>query len=569
MNISGNKESKKTFFDLAAWHYFIRFYQGHYRTLLFSSFGSAAQSLVVLPSLLLIRFAFDEAIPQKNIYLLVLAGAGIFVFRLVNSGISLWLRAVNIKIICAAIMNLRGDLLKKLYHFSRSFHTQSDQKTIHARIVQDTERLSNMSTALISRLMPALFTSLALCVMLLFLNWFLVLVMISVFPVLFFANRYTGRQVKAKVFVFQRAFEQFSKGILFVLRYMDLTRVQTAEKEETERQTAILNNLRGTTGGMAFIYAFHAQVQQTLAGLSGIIILVVGGASVAMGHMTIGEFLSFYVAAAILISHVNTVTDSIADLLTGNESMITLHRLAETDDIQPYQGRRQITFKGSLFLESVAFKYDDQPVLKDIHLRINPDSKIAIVGPNGAGKSTIIQLILGFYAPWRGKLYADNVPYEELDITHLRRSIGVVMQHPPLFSGTVLENITYGAYGIDRAQVSRACEYALADEFIRRLPEGYDTQIGEEGVLLSGGECQRLAIARAILGRPALLILDEPVNHLDSASVARLMNNLDSLEDPPATVIISHDMSVVNYAREIYYLENGVLKPHVKTRAAT
>ncbi len=136
------------------------------------------------------------------------------------------------------------------------------------------------------------------------------------------------------------------------------------------------------------------------------------------------------------------------------------------------------------------------------------------------------------------------------------------MQNPTLFSGTILENIGYGASVFERQQIIRASRLALADEFIQQLPEGYDTQVGEDGVLLSGGECQRIAIARALLRRPKLLILDEPTNHLDRAAVRQLMNNLESLEDCPAILIISHDMSVVSHADEVYQLVNGVLIPY-------
>jgi ATP-binding cassette subfamily B protein len=562
MKMSENQGAQKSFFDLAAWRHFARFYQGQFWLLFFISIGSAAQSLIVLPGLLLIRYAFDVAVPQKNIYLLVLVGIGLLAIRLTDLGVSLWLHWINIGVIRKAIFKLREDLLIRLYKFSRSFHTQTDQKAIHARIVQDTERLSNMSNALVSRLLPSLFASVALSFVLLFLNWLLFLIILSFFPILFLTNRYTGMVVKKKVYVFQRAFERFSKGILFVLRYMDLTKIQSAEDEEIDRQTRAFKKLQATSGGMAFIFAVHSHVQRTLTAVSGIIILIVGGALVATAHMTIGEFISFYIAAVILNNHLSIITEMIAEIMAGNESMVTLHRLVETEDIQSYHGSLQIEFEGFLSLKSVSFSYDDQPLLSKINLSIAPDSKIAIIGSNGAGKSTIIQLILGFYAPCQGELYADNFPYDELDISQLRESMGVVMQNPPFFSGTIFENIIYGPYGIDREQVVFACQYALAEEFIHKLPEGYDTQIGEDGVMLSGGERQRLAIARAILRRPKLLVLDEPTNHLDGATVTKLMKSFDSLSDPPAIVIISHDMSVVNHAREIYQLEKGILLPY-------
>jgi ATP-binding cassette subfamily B protein len=568
MNKLTSQETNKSFFDPAAWRYFISFYHGQQRRLALSALVSGAQSLVIVPTLLLIRYAFDVAIPQKNIRLLVLIGIGIFAFRFMNSAVSLWIKSVNISVIKAAIFNLREDLLNRIYGFSRAVHTRLDQKTMHARIVQDTERLNNMSNALISRLIPALFTSMALCVILLFLNWFLFFIMVSLFPVLYLTNRYTGKLVKERVFKFQRTFEAFSKGMLFVLRHMDLTRIQTAEEQEISRQTGTLTDLRTRSGKMDFIYAIHGNVQSILTGFSGIIILVVGGITVANKTITIGEFISFYVAAGYLNGYVNTITTSIADVIAGNESIVTLYQLAETKNVQPYRGEKRIPFKGFLSLESVSFRYEEQPVLTNVSLSLHPQSRVAIIGSNGAGKSTMTHLILGLYGPFSGRLYVDGIPYEEVDIAHLRRQIGVVMQDPALFSGTILENISYGMQQTDRKKITRAATLAMADDFIRKLPYGYDTHIGEDGVLLSGGERQRLSLARALLRRPKLLILDEPTNHLDRVAVGQLLDNLDGLDDRPAILMISHDMNVVSHADEVYRLEKGILTPYISTTVA-
>lgn len=554
--------ARAPFFDISAWRYFINFFRGQYKRLAFSSIISSAQSLIVIPTLLLIRYVFDHAIPQRNIDLLILSGIGIFLFRLVSSGISLWIRSINIDVIRTAIFRLREDIMKAMYGFSRATYTSFDQKTTHARIVQDTERLSSMSDACVSQLLPSLFGSMVLCVILIFFNWFLFLVVSLFFPVLFLANRYTGKLVRERVYVFQRAFERFSKGVLFVLRYMDLTKVQTAEKEEMNRQREILEELSSRTGAMAFIYAVHGSVQSNLTGLSGITILVLGGYSVASQSITLGEFISFYVAMGYLNSRVNTITTSIANIIAGNESMVTLHRMVRTTDVQPYRGMKRLSFRGSVSLESVSFGYDDNPILLDINLTLRAQAKMAIIGPNGSGKSTITHLILGFYRPVKGSLFADNVPYDDLDMVLLRGHIGVVMQSPPLFSGTILENICYGATDYDRKQVLHASRLAMADAFVSKLPKGYDTEIGEDGLRLSGGERQRLAIARALLRRPKLLILDEPTNHLDRASVSELMINLDNLEERPAILMISHDVSVVSHADEVYKLENGVMIPY-------
>jgi ATP-binding cassette, subfamily B, bacterial len=558
---AAEREPRKKLLDPDAWRSFGSCYRGKLGVLLFYAAVATAQSLLVLPVLLLIRRAFDEVIPQRRVSQLVLIGAGILAIRLANSGVSLWLRAGHIKVIKDAVQRLREDLLTRLYVFSRAWHTRLDWKTTHAQIVQDTERLDNMSNQVVAILLPAVFTTLALLVLLAFLNWALLLVILSLAPLLLLAARVTGVVVKRRVFAFQRAFERFSKGTFFVLQQMDLTRAQSFQAEELERRKAELHHLKDTGQRMAFVYAVHGQLQSTVVTLCGVVVLVVGGTAVARGAMTIGEFLSFWVAASLVNGYVTTITQAVTEIISGNESMVTLYRLAQSGEAQPYHGGRRIGFTGRIDLEGVDFAYDGAaPVLKGVTLHIRPGSDLAIIGPNGAGKSTILYLILGFYQPAGGRVLADGIPYDELDLVELRRAMGVVMQHPTLFSGTILENIAYGCPDATLDDIRRAARIALADEFVENLPDGYDTQVGEEGTLLSGGEAQRIALARAFVRRPRLLLLDEPTNNLEGPLVDRLMNNLRALDEQPAIVTISHDREALRSAQEVYRLENGLIR---------
>jgi ABC-type multidrug transport system fused ATPase/permease subunit len=546
--------------DAPAWRFFASYFRGRLSILLGYAAVATAQSLLVLPVLFLIRYAFDTVIPHRDAGRLVLIGVGILAIRIANSGVSLWLRAGHIRVIKAVVERLREDLLTRLYALSRWHYTQADRNTTHAQIVLDTERLDNMSNHVVSTLIPSIFTTLALLIVLAFLNWILLLVMIALAPLLLLSGRITGGAVQQRVFVFQRAFERFSKGMLFVLQQMDLTRTQSCQAEEIERRRAEIRDLRRTGERMAFTYAVHGQLQNVVVNLCGVVVLVVGGAAVARGSMTIGEFLSFWVAATLVNGHVTTITGSIAEIVSADASMITLHRLARGGELEPYRGRRRLQFAGRIDLEGIEFAYAGEPVLRGIDLSLRPGRTVVIAGPNGAGKSTVLHLILGFYRPRGGRVLADGVPYDEIDLAELRRSIGIVMQQPVLFAGTILENLAYGCPGASAEDVARAARLALAEEFIERLPNGYDTYVGEDGALLSGGEAQRLALARALLRRPRMLILDEPTNNLAADVIDRLMTNLRGLDGQPSIVIISHEDKALRHADYRYWLEGGGIR---------
>jgi len=559
MTVAAQAVPRRKIIDLDAWRYFESRSPGRLGVLIVYGLVAAAQSFLLLPVLLLIRHAVDTAIPQRQIGLLIAIGAGIFALRAAGSLVALWLRAAHLRVLKEAIFRLREDLLGRLFMLSRSAYTRLDRDTTHARIVLDTERLDEASHAVVARLIPAVFSAAVLLLLLALLEPRLLLLMLALAPLLLLTTRATGRRVRRRVVQFQRAFETFSNGILFVLQHMELTLVQSYEGREAQRRIFDMGRLKEASRRMAFIYAVHGQVQTITVTLCGVVILVAGGAAVAAGQLTIGGFLSFWVAAGLLNQQIMTIVGGLPDVIAGNESMVTLYRFATTCEPRPYRGREVIPFQGRLELDGVEFGYGGAPIVRDVSLDIGPGETVAIVGPNGAGKSTLLQLILGFYRPARGELRADGTPFDRLDLVELRRAIGVVMQHPSFFAGTVRENITYGYPEATTEQVEHASRLALADDFIQSLPQGYDTPIGEEGILLSGGEVQRIAIARALLRRPRLLILDEPTNHLETAAIHRLLDHLATLDQRPGVVIISHDPEVLGYADRIYRLDAGRL----------
>jgi ABC-type bacteriocin/lantibiotic exporter with double-glycine peptidase domain len=519
------------------------------------------QSLMVLPLTLLVRYAFDRAIPAADFRGLGLIGLGLLLINLSNSAITLWTRRLILATVKSAIARLRQDLLDRCYSFSRAYYSQADLSGLQSTLVQDSERLDVMSNALVALLLPAVFVTVAVGVVLLFLNRFLFLAIVAVMPPLILANRFLGKKLQRQVKDYNHSFATFNKGVLFVLQMMDLTRGQTAVSWEKQRQRENLENLRLSSGRMAWLQAAYTAVQNGIATVASILILVVGGMAVAKGAMTLGALISFYVGVAMLNSQLQIVASALAQVITGKESLLNLHNLVRVDAQAPYCGIGKVDFSGAVALRAVDCRYQEGLVLREVSLTIPAGRIIAIVGANGSGKTTIANLILGWYRPERGQLCADSVPYDELDLTSLRQQMAVVQQDPLLFPGTIWENITYGSPAASVADVALAVELASAREFILDLPDREATFIGQDGIRLSGGQRQRIVLARALLRRPRLLILDEPTTHLDKEAVSIVLANLKSLKTPPAILLISHDAFIARQAHRVYKLAQGRISP--------
>ncbi|MGA7780110.1 MAG: ATP-binding cassette domain-containing protein, partial [Paraburkholderia sp.] len=210
--------------------------------------------------------------------------------------------------------------------------------------------------------------------------------------------------------------------------------------------------------------------------------------------------------------------------------------------------------------DNVSFSYPSRPgiaALSGLSLEVRAGEHVALVGPSGAGKTTLFQLLLRFYDPQSGSILINGVPTRQVPLVELRREIGVVLQESVIFSGSVLENIRYGAPEASLAQVQRAAGMAAAAGFIEELPQGYDTFLGERGVRLSGGQRQRIAIARAILKDPPVLLLDEATSALDAASERLVQQALDNAAQNRTTLVIAHRLATVQQADRIVVLEQG------------
>jgi len=295
--------------------------------------------------------------------------------------------------------------------------------------------------------------------------------------------------------------------------------------------------------------------------LAALLAIWVGGVLIVRGRLSTGQLIGFVLYAFLVARGFRNATAFYADALRGLGATAWIFELLERrPEFRSTGGLTPDAVRGAVTLDEVRFRYPSRPeveALAGVTLAIDPGSVVAFVGRSGAGKSTILNLVLRFYDPSSGRLLLDGNDFRELDASWLRAQIGVVMQDPVLFSGTVAENIRYGAADATDAVVRHAADLAHASEFVKRLPDGFDTTIGDRGVQLSGGQRQRVAIARAVVRRPAILIFDEATSALDAESESLVHEALRGLDYRPTTIIIAHRLSTVVNVDRVIVLDHG------------
>jgi ATP-binding cassette, subfamily B, bacterial len=388
----------------------------------------------------------------------------------------------------------------------------------------------------------------------------LTLIALSVAPLMAWSTHRFGRPIR-QIAVLQREVEaELESHVQRTLRSIPL--VVAFGQEERERMRfdrfadeAIRIHRKGAVA--AGMYDFGGGFIPIL-GTAGV--LWAGGTFVLQGSLTVGGLLVFVAYLTNLQTHLRSLIDVWSTLQrTGASVSRVMEVLEAEEEVRDVAGARPIErARGRIELEGVSFGYEPgHAVLRDVTLRVEPGQTVALVGATGAGKSTLVSLVPRFFDPWEGRVRVDGVDVRELTLESLRAQVSLVLQEPFLFPITVAENIAYGRPGATLEEIEAAAIAANADDFIRRLPEGYETRIGERGATLSGGERQRLAIARALLRDAPILILDEPTSALDAETEALVMEALGRLMRGRTTLIIAHRFSTIQRADRIAVLEHG------------
>jgi subfamily B ATP-binding cassette protein MsbA len=307
------------------------------------------------------------------------------------------------------------------------------------------------------------------------------------------------------------------------------------------------------------IRALSHPLMEFLGGIAAAIIIWVGGYMILRGELTPGTFLSFLAAFFMLYAPVRELSKVNLEIQEGLAGAMRVFELLDTpSDIKDQEGAIILpAISKAIDFQNVTFKYDEEVVLKDISLYVKAGEVIALVGMSGAGKTSLVNLLPRFYDVEQGKILIDHYDIRKVTLKSLRHQIGLVTQQTILFNDTVRNNIAYGNLKCSNQEIIEAAKAANAHNFIQKLPQGYDTIIGEQGVKLSGGERQRISIARALLKNAPILILDEATSSLDSDSEAEVQKALEGLMKGRTVFVIAHRLSTIRNAHRIIVLSDG------------
>jgi subfamily B ATP-binding cassette protein MsbA len=458
--------------------------------------------------------------------------------------------------------DLRRTLYSHIQRLSLAYHDHKQTGDLISRVTGDIDAIQSF---IVSGLLDALINILTLLGMLgvmLYLNWRFTLIALSVTPFLFLVVfSYTRRIKKAS-----REVRKKEGEIVSVMQEVlsSIHVVKAFAREDYEQKRLEEESLEGVEIGLRArsLKAKLAPLVEVIVAVGTCLVLWFGARMALSGELSAGSLVLFiwYLGKMYKpMQQLSKMTDAYSKAVVGYER---IREIFETDnEIKDIPGaRRAPKFKGGIEFDDVSFGYEPGTlVLKDVSFQIPPGQVAALVGPTGAGKSTIISLIPRFYDPTSGVVKVDGQDVRRFQQKSLRQQISFVLQETLLFHGPIWNNIAYGKPEATRAEILRAAEMANAHEFIEKLPDGYDTILGERGVTLSGGQRQRIAIARAIIRDTPILILDEPSSGLDAASEKLVFEALDRLMEGKTSIVIAHRLATIRRANCIFVLDGGTI----------
>jgi subfamily B ATP-binding cassette protein MsbA len=490
--------------------------------------------------------------PQRVLTLILL----VFLLRAVTSFFSEYSFQ---KVGLSTVRDLRNQLYERMIHQSHRFFTERPTGEMVSRVVSDADAIQAAVSTRMGDLLQESVTLVGLMAYLFYITPLLALATLVGAPLIVTPVVQFGKRLRRTTHRSQERMAEIATLLEETIRGVRIVKAFTMEPFEIGRfREATRKHLRWTLSASR-VQALTSPVMELLAGVCMVLLFAYAQRRIAAGELSTGEFISFLTALALMyapIKKLNKVNLSLNTALSASERVFRMLDV-ENDVVEKTDAVELKSVGSGVRYENVTFTYGNDPVLRDVNLHVAPGEIVALVGGSGAGKSTFVNLLPRFYDVTGGRISVDNLDVRDATLKSLRGLMGFVTQEVVLFNDTVRNNIAYGRADVEEAQVIAAAKAANAHEFISQLPHGYDTPIGESGVLLSGGQRQRLAIARALFKDPPILVLDEATSALDTESERLVQQALNNLMQGRTTLVIAHRLSTIRSAHKIVVLDKG------------
>jgi ATP-binding cassette, subfamily B, putative efflux pump len=463
------------------------------------------------------------------------------------------------------IFDLRRDLHQHVQRMSLSFFDRQRIGEVVARMTSDIASAQNFVGAAFVNTAMDLASIVSVVAVLCVVHWKLALVALAVLPCYGVITFRLNRRIREQSRAVHDQLEEIS-GELHE-QFGAISTIQSFTQEEAEARAFHVQSERFLHSVLSNVKLQSVALGATgfLTAIGPILVLWFGALEVLAGRLTVGTLMAFYAYLGLLYQPVQRLTE--LNLIVAS-SLAAMDRIFEVFDtypeVQERPGARVLgRVRGEIAFEDVGFRYNGgPPVLERLTHRLSAGKTAALVGPSGAGKSTLAKLLPRFYDVAEGRITIDGTDVRAVTLKSLRQNIAIVAQEPILLSGTIAENLRYGRPEATDVDLEDAARLAFASEFIARLPQGYQTEIGERGLGLSGGQKQRLAIARAFLKDAPIVILDEPTSALDPESEAFIKQALQHLLEGRTALIIAHRLSTIEHAHEVLVIDRGCIIEH-------
>jgi ATP-binding cassette, subfamily B, bacterial MsbA len=463
------------------------------------------------------------------------------------------------------ITDLRDDLYNAILRRSAAFFSKHATGTLLSAIINDIERVQYAMSTVLAEFLQQFFTFLSVAAVVVVLGGNLAWVLLLFLPVIIYSSRKIGSRVRSTTRQGQDKLAEIQNILFETITGNRIVKAFNSEVWEISRFRGAARRLFRANLRSVAATAISSPLMDIVGVIGIAMLLLMGRARIAHNQMTPGIFVAFITAVFSLYNPVRkfALFNNNFQQALGASSEIFKFIDIEDDVREKPHAKRLLPFTNTVIFENVSFTYgsegQDARVLRDINLEVQRGEIVAIVGSSGSGKSTLVHLIPRFFDATQGRLLIDGHDVRDVTLASLREQVGIVTQETVLFNDTVRNNIAYGQPHVALKDVEAAARGALAHDFIKALPAGYDEVIGERGVRLSGGERQRIAIARAILKNAPILILDEATSALDSESEALVQSALHNLMSGRTVFVIAHRLSTVRRADRIVVIENGAI----------